>query len=192
VVIRIYQGGNAAVAPKLTKRRKFILIAGTLIGIPAVALAANFVIGLFTGGTVFEDSTTSATIAAVSGTRDPASGVDCTSATRIDTTSFTVDPSAVRLTAPASGDSDILPGACEVGVEVFNSGDVPVTAAVVADAVPTGWTVAADPITVETGGTRTLTVVIGATEDATAGDLGATITAEAAPYPAPVDNGTFE
>ncbi len=166
----------------MSRRTRIVAgVVGVLLGVPALALAASFVFGQFSGQTSFLDATASARILAVSGNVGPG-GVDCTSAARTGDGDFAVSPVARRVRAQGQPDV-VTTGSCEIRVKVLNTGNTPITPGVATSQLPNGWGFDIPPTsrgaaTIAGGSEGLVTIRVSAYGDAAAGGIAGTLTSE--------------
>ena len=134
-----------------SRRAIIIMVAGVLIGIPAIALAASFIFARVTGQTSFSDSKAGLTIVSASGTVSNALNCEKTEG---EGDRFTTNPIASRVTV--DDQTSVVPG----------------TSTRRRHHLPRGWkfsVVPGKPIPADSDGT--LTLAITSTKNAEQGEI---------------------
>jgi hypothetical protein len=163
--------------PRMSRRKRVALLVAFLLGLPALALAATYFWGTFTGETVVNNATAAVTLSEVTGTGVAVGGVECTGTGKDsnDMTNTKAKLVAVAYRVTVNGiappqETDL--GYCNVAVKVHNAGTAP--ASIVAKLngpMPLGWTFGAPTAPTPIGGNGDATILVKLSADgrATAG-----------------------
>ncbi|OSY35212.1 MULTISPECIES: NEW3 domain-containing protein [Pseudonocardia] len=149
-----------------------------LVGIPLGLLLAGgiaFAIVVLTttigGATGYIDSTASAKVASVSGTK---STTDCPNVTVDGASAVSINPLVSR-TLVEGKTAEVIPGSCSATIRIENTGQVPITSSKwTAEKLPTGWSITqpySATITIAPGQTGTVQLTVSAGSAAAAGPI---------------------
>lgn len=160
--------------PRMSRRKRVALFVAFMLGLPALALAATYLFGTFTGTAVVNSADAAITITNVTGSPVTQGGIACEGSSNQSTAvAQRVDISAVAYRVNVNGQAPgagVPLGQCTVKITIANGGDAQAQVTAVQEvAVPSGWTFSADPpVTIPGHESKVLTITLSADGSASA------------------------